>query len=157
MMVELYRHFEHPLTHKMLYRWQELLMSGRRDLQDIGQYRMGEEPMQIVSGPMHAPKVHFEAPPSGSVKAQMKQFIAWFNEFCSHWRSSTAGAHTSEHRASFISSPSIRLKTVMAALVGLCRNGAVAGIGHAYIACTVTNYSVKGQGVLPHVGAEQQT
>jgi len=35
--------------------------------------------MQIVSGALHAPKVHFEAPPSQAVPAEMDAFIAWFN------------------------------------------------------------------------------
>lgn len=80
MMIDLYRHFEGPLTHEKLYSWHKLLMSGRNDLQDIGRYRTDKEPMQIVSGPLHAPKVHFEAPPSHAVKAEMKRFIAWFND-----------------------------------------------------------------------------
>jgi len=36
--------------------------------------------MQIVSGALHAPKVHFEAPPSQAVPGEMGAFIAWFNE-----------------------------------------------------------------------------
>ncbi len=80
LMVDLYRHYDRPLTHAMLHRWHELLMSGRRDLEDVGRYRASTEPMQVVSGPLHAPKVHFEAPPSGQVKAEMKQFIQWFND-----------------------------------------------------------------------------
>jgi Fic family protein len=35
--------------------------------------------MQIVSGPLHAPKVHFEAPPSSDVPREMSRFIDWFN------------------------------------------------------------------------------
>jgi Fic family protein len=35
--------------------------------------------MQVVSGPIGAPKVHFEGPPSKQVPAEMKRFIAWFN------------------------------------------------------------------------------
>lgn len=36
--------------------------------------------MQIVSGALHATKVHFEAPPSQAVPAEMDAFIAWFND-----------------------------------------------------------------------------
>src|SRR3546814_14819649 len=36
--------------------------------------------MQIVSGTLHAPRVHFEAPPSDRVPEEMTRFIAWFNE-----------------------------------------------------------------------------
>ena len=36
--------------------------------------------MQIVSGPMHEPQVHFEAPPSSKVRREMTRFIKWFNQ-----------------------------------------------------------------------------
>jgi Fic family protein len=35
--------------------------------------------MQVVSGPLHAPKVHFEAPPSSRMDAEMSAFVTWFN------------------------------------------------------------------------------
>jgi Fic family protein len=35
--------------------------------------------MQVVSGAIHAPKVHFEAPPSADVPSEMTRFINWFN------------------------------------------------------------------------------
>ena len=34
--------------------------------------------MQIISGAVGAERVHFEAPPSKRVPAEMKRFIAWF-------------------------------------------------------------------------------
>jgi Fic family protein len=36
--------------------------------------------MQVVSGPIHRRKVHFEAPPSARVPAEMKRFVKWFND-----------------------------------------------------------------------------
>jgi Fic family protein len=78
MMVDLYRSFAAPLTEEMLFEWHRMLMAGSRGLADIGHYRRGEEPMQIVSGPVGEPKVHFEAPPSSRVPAEMERFIAWF-------------------------------------------------------------------------------
>jgi Fic family protein len=36
--------------------------------------------MQVVSGPIHKRTVHFEAPPSARVPAEMKRFVAWFND-----------------------------------------------------------------------------
>ncbi len=36
--------------------------------------------MQIVSGPVGKSKVHFEAPPSKIVPAEMERFINWFNK-----------------------------------------------------------------------------
>lgn len=80
MMVDLYRTYEKPLSHEQLFRWHEMLTYGRRDLLDIGQYRTHEDPMQIVSGVLNKPKVHYEAPPSSRVIAEMEAFVAWFNE-----------------------------------------------------------------------------
>jgi Fic family protein len=78
MMVDLYRNFEAPLTHDLLFRWHQMLMNGRCDLKDIGRYRTG--PMQVVSGPIHKPRVHFEAPPFAKVRSEMTRFIKWFNQ-----------------------------------------------------------------------------
>lgn len=80
LMVDLYRSCDAQLSDTQLFRWHELLMQGRRDIKDVGQYRTHVEPMQIVSGPVHAPKVHFEAPPSSQVSEEMAVFCAWFNE-----------------------------------------------------------------------------
>jgi Fic family protein len=78
MMVELYREFDAPIGDALLFRWHESLMNGRRDLANIGSYRTGSNPMQVVSGPLHNPKIHFEAPPSSAVPAEMKRFMQWF-------------------------------------------------------------------------------
>jgi Fic family protein len=56
-----------------------MLMSGRRDLTDVGRYRTSSEPMQVLSGAIGSPKIHFEAPPFSKVPSEMTQFIAWFN------------------------------------------------------------------------------
>lgn len=79
MMVELYRGFDAPLTDKLLCHWHEMLMNGRRDIKDVGRYRTHDSAMQVVSGPIHEPKVHFEAPPSKSMPSEMKRFIQWFS------------------------------------------------------------------------------
>jgi len=79
MMVDLYRSFSVPLSGEMLFAWHRMLVSGRRDLKDVGRYRTSGEPMQVVSGAIHEPKVHFEAPPSSHVESEMGRFIAWFN------------------------------------------------------------------------------
>ncbi|MFV0645557.1 MAG: Fic family protein, partial [Sphingomonadaceae bacterium] len=36
--------------------------------------------MQVVSGALHKPVVHFEAPPSSAMASEMKQFLYWFAE-----------------------------------------------------------------------------
>jgi Fic family protein len=79
MMVDLHRSFAQPLSEEMLFAWHRMVTNDRRDLADIGRYRRHTEPMQVVSGPIYAPKVHFEAPPSAAVADEMARFIAWFN------------------------------------------------------------------------------
>jgi Fic family protein len=80
MMVDLYYTFDQPLSQKHMFKWHEMLMNGRRDLLSVGNYRIDEEPVQVVSGTISRPKIHFEAPPSEELTAEMKQFVAWFNE-----------------------------------------------------------------------------
>ena len=79
MMVDLHHRCAEPLSHDMLFRWHRMLTTGRRDLKNVGSYRTHIEPMQVVSGAIQDPKVHFEAPPSASVPAEMSRFIDWFN------------------------------------------------------------------------------
>ena len=79
MMVDIYRSCGDPLTHDTLFGWHSALTKGRRDLSTICGYRTQADPMQVISGPVHKPNIHFEAPPSDRVKAEMDTFIAWFN------------------------------------------------------------------------------
>jgi Fic family protein len=44
----------------------------------VGDVRTGDEPMQVVSGPDNRRKVHYEAPPSSAVPAEMRAFLEWF-------------------------------------------------------------------------------
>jgi len=78
MMVHLYHHLTAPLTDATLFEWHRLVMAGRRDVVEVGQYRTDIEPMQIVSGVVYAPKVHYEAPPSLAVPTEMASFLAWY-------------------------------------------------------------------------------
>lgn len=78
MMALLHRQHAAPLSDALLFRWHESLMNGRRDLGNLGSYRTGQHPMQVVSGPIHAPTVHFEAPPSSIVPAEMRRFLDWY-------------------------------------------------------------------------------
>src|SRR5215469_14701708 len=80
MMVNLYTTFATPMSDGMLFEWHRMLMGGRLDLADVGRYRTSAEGMQIISGAMGAAEIHFEAPPSAKVPAEMRQFIAWFNQ-----------------------------------------------------------------------------
>ena len=80
MMMDLYRSFAEPLTHETMFRWHRMLTTGRRDLKNIGAYRTHDEPMQIISGPVGNPKIHFEAPPSVAMEREMDGFVNWFND-----------------------------------------------------------------------------
>jgi Fic family protein len=79
MTVYVYRSFARPLTEETLFAWNKMVMKGRTDLSSVGKYRTTEEPMQVVSGAMYAPKVHYEAPPSAKVAREMAKFLKWFD------------------------------------------------------------------------------
>ena len=78
LMVDLYRSFAKPLTDDMLFRWHRMVVSGRRDIAGVGCNRSSDEAMQVVSGPVHRPRVHFEAPPASALPAEMAGFLDWF-------------------------------------------------------------------------------
>jgi len=67
------------LTEEKLFSWHRMLMKGSEGVQ-IGEWRSHEDPMQVVSGAMGKEKVHYKAPPSAKVAAEMTHFIKWFNE-----------------------------------------------------------------------------
>jgi Fic family protein len=79
MLVSVYRSFAEPLSEETLFTWHRQLLRGRRDLRDLGRYRTPSELMQVVSGALYAPKVHFEAPPSSRVPKEMARYLKWFN------------------------------------------------------------------------------
>ncbi|MCH9744551.1 MAG: Fic family protein [Gammaproteobacteria bacterium] len=79
MMVGLYQTFSDPLSESTIFKWHQMLMNGRRDLDEIGSYRTHVDAMQIVSGPDYDRKVHFEAPPSAQVPKEMLAYLEWFS------------------------------------------------------------------------------
>lgn len=79
MMVDLYQNATAPLTHQTMQGWNAMLMAGRRDLRDVGRYRTDPRPMQIVSGRIDRPTVHFEAVPTERVPSEMDSFLEWFS------------------------------------------------------------------------------
>jgi Fic family protein len=80
MLADLYRRWGDPLGDATLFQWHRWLMQGRTELRTIGGYRKHPEPMQVVSGRIDRPKVHFEAPPASFVAAEMARFCRWFND-----------------------------------------------------------------------------
>lgn len=74
--------WDKPLTLKRLCGWHAALFpTGYSGLHPVaaGKLRDAPEAMQIVSGPMHNPKVHYVAPPSDRVPAEVMRFLEWFN------------------------------------------------------------------------------
>jgi Fic family protein len=76
-------HGPQALTHETLWAWQAALFpSGYSGVQAIvtGAYRRHAEPMQIVTPRLGKPDiVHYQAPDSAQVMAEMTQLLAWFN------------------------------------------------------------------------------
>ena len=80
LMLDVYQRHSEPLDDARLFSWHLMVMRGRIDLRSMGAYRGGDDPMRIVSGPVHDPVIHFEAPPSSQVPKEMKRFLRWFNQ-----------------------------------------------------------------------------
>jgi Fic family protein len=78
LLIDLYRHPTAHLDETRLHRWHHLVLAGHGDIDQVGAWRSGGDPMQVVSGPIHKPKVHFEAPPSQHMAREMAHFLDWF-------------------------------------------------------------------------------
>lgn len=76
--------WQKPLTRTTLFDWHAALFpSGRSGVTRIttGAWRTHAEPMQIVTPRLGKPDlVHYEAPPSREVPAQMKALLDWFEQ-----------------------------------------------------------------------------
>lgn len=79
MMVAARNDFARPLTENMLLGWHRMLMQGVVRI-NAGAWRSHGEPMQVVSGAMGQEEIHFEAPHSKQVPAEMGRYIRWFND-----------------------------------------------------------------------------
>lgn len=76
------RHFRQPLTVERLLEWHEWLFPEQVEELfhqhiRVGSLR-GDEPMQVVSGRLDRPTVHFEAPPRQGLERQLQTFLDWF-------------------------------------------------------------------------------
>ncbi|WP_460158602.1 Fic family protein [Pseudomonas sp. S3_E11] len=76
------RHFNQPLTVERLLEWHEWLFPDQTSDLAYRQIRVGalrgDEPMQVVSGRLDRPIVHFEAPPRQGLEQQLQTFVDWF-------------------------------------------------------------------------------
>lgn len=85
-------HSQEPLTHERLHRWHQRLFAEERvgqRLERIGAYR--SSPIEVLSGSVADPRVHFEAPPADRVPEEMERFIAWWNRSADQDPAITAG------------------------------------------------------------------
>ena len=81
LMATLHDEWEPELTDARLCGWQRLIVGGQRGAPvAAGRYREDGDPMQVVSGPVYSPRVHFEAPPAVRVPAEMQAFLAFFEQ-----------------------------------------------------------------------------
>lgn len=82
LMLDASQHFQQPLTLARLLHWHRLLFPAQE--QDLLPRRVrvgalrGDEPMQVVSGRLDRPTVHFEAPPRDGLEQQLAAFLDWF-------------------------------------------------------------------------------
>ncbi|MGB9096243.1 Fic family protein [Erwinia sp.] len=80
MMMDAVDNRQHPLTVERLCQWHQWLFPEDTlsvHSLAIGKLR-GNEPMQVVSGRIDKPVVHFVAPPREGLEVQLAQFVSWF-------------------------------------------------------------------------------
>lgn len=71
---------EHEIDLEGLCEWQAALFPGAKDKLDLGVGCLrSEQPMQVISGRIDRPVVHFQAPPREALEPELKRFIHWFN------------------------------------------------------------------------------
>ena len=81
-LMEATRAYDQPLTAERMFGWHAAYFpTGYSDGYKItvADWRVGDEPMQVVSGPMGKETVHFVAPSSDQVPSMMQAFIDWYN------------------------------------------------------------------------------
>lgn len=86
LILEAIKQHHEPLTQTKLLEWHTRIFAGyhqqeiisNRDRLYIGQLR-GNDVMQVVSGRLDRPKVHFEAPDRVGLEDALEEFIHWFN------------------------------------------------------------------------------
>ncbi len=81
LMMDVLNNNEADLTLDRLYLWHSWLFpESEFSITKIGVGKLrGGEPMQVISGRLDRPTIHFEAPPKSGLETQLKKFIDWFN------------------------------------------------------------------------------
>jgi Fic family protein len=82
MMLDATQRFSKPLTKERLFNWQAHLFPGVRTTADkfrVGTWRNDSQgSMQVISGPVGKPKVHFVAPAAAQLETEIGKFLKWF-------------------------------------------------------------------------------
>ncbi len=79
LMVEVRNSFQESLSTEMLKNWHKILFVHAKNIL-VGDWRQGEQPMQVVSGTIGREQVHYEAPPSKNVAKEMERLVEWYNQ-----------------------------------------------------------------------------
>ena len=81
-MLDAINNTDSPLNLERVLNWHRLLFAGEQSLFtkiEGGQLR-GDEPMQVVSGRLDKPVLHFTAPPKERLNKELSLFFNWFNK-----------------------------------------------------------------------------
>jgi Fic family protein len=84
LLIDATSNIDQTLNQNTLCQWQAALFPEPQ-LQTLytavlrGQLR-GDAPMQVISGRMEKPTVHFEAPPRQGLEGELQRFTQWFNQ-----------------------------------------------------------------------------
>jgi Fic family protein len=86
MMLDATQRYQHELSEERLFGWHSALFpTGRSGMYKIvvSNWRDNDktDPMQVVSGAMGKEKIHYQAPNSDILFAEMKAFLKWYNTF----------------------------------------------------------------------------
>ncbi|MFV9614865.1 MAG: Fic family protein [Gammaproteobacteria bacterium] len=82
MLIDATQNLDTDLTQAKLCQWQAALFPegpGIIHPIKVGELR-GNDPMQVVSGRIDKPTVHFEAPPGKQLVGELTAFVHWFNQ-----------------------------------------------------------------------------
>ncbi|MBE9546974.1 MAG: Fic family protein [Proteobacteria bacterium] len=81
MLVDATANHEKPLTSERLKGWHaSLFPTGYSGMVNIlvGDWRQDSKPMHVMSGPIGKEKIHYEAPPSHRIEAEINRFLEWW-------------------------------------------------------------------------------
>lgn len=80
-MLDAVANLESPLTLARILHWHSCLFIEDTSLFNpvVGGQLRGDVPMQVVSGRLDKPKVHFVAPSRAVLESELSRFIDWFN------------------------------------------------------------------------------